>query len=570
MDLKQLDKTKAKVGALTTVIGIFLEIVLSSITGFIYYTGGTGLFRYFFIAICQVVLTAVVFVGGYLITTNFFVKIKKVKMKDVWEMAFVTGLFIIAFQRAFNMLFGYSFITTLCAWISLFLGAYFLVPDVEDNEVAVSEKTTLYRKEKIIQDGSKAASWMNYIYVYAWAAGLIFTLGGFIVKPRSQAPGFYAIGLVFLVLAFVWTKQKMESSSIESYKKIVLPANWPSDCSYEKYHEGLHTRVAKTSGGLLGDKNMKFYEKCVSQGVTSISNEYNEQKALKIAEVMKIQDANLEMLKEMFETGKTMCETDAKNASEASAMNAINVRRIAELNELAECMKYYGYSGIEKRKAMLKDLAAEAKKEASDAEMRGQMVSRTMLQKEHDWATHGGIASGIAGPAAGVATALDIQAKNAAIREQNAKMMPYVAYVTSAYANDAQGYRAQYEKYTQDLKATNTKLVSSDSKEKVMENLCIEDAKYEVTSTGAVRVSATFSMNPEYRIFDSMKPTIDGCVAARLMKGKTCVGSAYFVFPVEGMIGKRSLSAICTKTTDPKAKYELKFEADNLWSMETL
>ena len=43
-------------------------------------------------------------------------------------------------------------------------------------------------------------------------------------------------------------------------------------------------------------------------------------------------------------------------------------------------------------------------------------------QSEKDWATHGGIASAIAGPVAGVSRAVEIQQQNAAIRENNREL----------------------------------------------------------------------------------------------------------------------------------------------------
>ena len=241
---------------------------------------------------------------------------------------------------------------------------------------------------------------------------------------------------------------------------------------------------------------------------------------------MNIKDINDALLKQMFEKGESMVTSDAKAAAEASSDNALNAKRVQELNELAENLKFYGLNGIEKRKEMLRALMRKADKNRKEAEMMASMASRTMLQKEHDWATHGGIASGIAGPAAGIATALDIQAKNAVIREQNAKMMPYVAMVSSSYSNTASGYREEYNRYAADLRACNTKLVSTDSKEEVMKNIIIKDAKYTVSTTGAVTVEATFNIDPNYRIFESTKPTIDGCVACRLMQGNECKGSA--------------------------------------------
>lgn len=577
MKLNQIDTRRASIGGVSAAFTYLLEEVLGSLFSYLFfglYALGP-LFGTLLIVVTQVILIAAFFTLAFTVTSQYVFKIGKPKQKEVFVMGLVASLAIIAFQRLLSMLGVYSILSMIFGLVALFIAGYVLSDDmsVEEGENVIAggmQRTTLYRKEKIVQKGSKAEGFLNYVYLYAWGAGIIFTWGGFIVRPRSQAPAFYAIGIVCLLLAAMWTYQKIDTMNIERYKKIVLPASWPKDCSYEKYHEGLHSKGSKSSGGLFGDKNMKFYNECKNNSIHDLDSEYNMQKAIKIAEKQNVKDFNEEILREMYEKGKTMTETDAANASAVSKENLLKNKRIEELNELAKDMKYYGYHGMEKRKQMLRDLMAEADKKRKDAEMMSQMASRTMLQKEHDWATHGGIASGIAGPAAGVATALDIQAKNAAIREQNAKMMPYVAMVTSSYANTASGYQQEYNKYASDLQATNTKLISTDTKETVFENIVIKNVKHHVSNTGAVRVVANFSINENYRIFNSMKPTIDGCVRAKLMKDGECAGSAYIVFPIEGIITPVTLSAICTKTTDPNASYTIEFEADDVWAMEKL
>lgn len=576
MKLDQLDKNKVSVAALSSVLALVFEEVLGMAFSSIYSLfSGMGLISTILYVVFQVLFTAAVFVAGYQITTNLIFKQAKVEIKELYEMALTTSLACIAFQRLLYLFGIYTSLSMVVIIFILFAGAYFLVPDMkpttqEENGYMPIGQQTVYRKEKVVQKGSPAENFLNYAFLYAWGAGIIFTWGGFIVRPRSQAPGFYAIGIVFLAIAAFWTYQKIDASNIESYKKIILPDYWPKDCSYEKYHLGLHTKVAKSSGGLFGDKNMKFYQECHSNNIKDLDSDYNMQKAIKIAEKQNIKDFDETMLREMYSKGKEMTDHDANARADANAANSLNGKRIEELNVLAENLKYYGHHGINKRQVMLRDLMKAADKKRKDAEMMANMASRTMLQKEHDWATHGGIASGIAGPAAGVATALDIQAKNAKIREQNAQMMPYVAMVTSNYSKTAQGYQAEYSRYASDLQATNTKLVASDSKEEVMENIVIKDANYNVSKTGAVTVTAKFSINSNYRIFKNTKPTIDGYVACRLMKDGVCAGSAYFVFPVEGIITPITLTAICTKTTDPNASYELVFEPDDVWAMEKL
>ena len=71
--------------------------------------------------------------------------------------------------------------------------------------------------------------------------------------------------------------------------------------------------------------------------------------------------------------------------------------------------------------AILTDQRAAYTKKADNLRKGMDIVLSDSQQEEIDWATLGGIASGIAGGAAGVAVAMDAQIKNAEIRAQNRK-----------------------------------------------------------------------------------------------------------------------------------------------------
>ena len=100
---------------------------------------------------------------------------------------------------------------------------------------------------------------------------------------------------------------------------------------------------------------------------------------------------------------------------------SINSEKNEEQKKYNELIKYANYSGREKRIAMLADMQkkyAEAAKTLRDGASAVWSASQ-LKEKEGDWAIMGGIASAIVGPAAGMATALDSQAKTA---QENAQI----------------------------------------------------------------------------------------------------------------------------------------------------
>jgi hypothetical protein len=301
-----------------------------------------------------------------------------------------------------------------------------------------------------------------------------------------------------------------------------------------------------------------------------MASERNRQKALLIAQNQKLKDQSPEAVSAAFEAGRQQKARNDSAINDSARAKELSKIRIQELEVLAGAMKYYGLRGREKRIAMLQDMHAEARKKKKDAEFMQRYSQQTMLKKEHDWAVHGGIASGIAGPAAGIVTAMQIEAKNAAIREYNAQMAPYAAFVSQSYSNTAKGYEDMMTRYSADMEKTKIKLISEDPMQKVYQQLTISNMAYAISETGAVVVEADFDIDSNYRIFEEVEPTIDGVVAARLMENGVHAGTAYFVFPVDGVHKKVRLASICTKTTKSDAAYTVEYQPVDLWAIEKL
>ena len=427
------------------------------------------------------------------------------------------------------------------------------------------QKTTLYRKEKFYADDSPLRKMLICVLLIFWIIG-VMNFYSLITGAAFSIPGFTLFGFACLVIAIMWTVSLVNESRIKNYKKIVLPACWPEDCAYAGYSQGLGVKGSQR----VSSKALSFYERCRANDVLNMDSEGSRQKALLIAKNMGLSAKTPEQVFSMYEEGKAAAEANSAASSQQTDRIRKVAKRIEELNDLAEKMRYFGLHGREKRVAMLKPLRKEALRNAKEAEATRSLMEHTLIQKEHDWAVHGGIASGIAGPAAGVATALEIQQKNAAIRAQNEANMPLVAMISSHFSNTADEYRAQANYYARLIAETKNKLMLDQDPQQVFANLVIENPTVTVSETGAVTVEADFAKKDAYRIYETIDPTIDGTVAARLYQNGSLVASAYFVLPVEGVTNTVRLSAISTKPTTENATYELSFEPVDLWAIEKL
>ena len=189
-------------------------------------------------------------------------------------------------------------------------------------------------------------------------------------------------------------------------------------------------------------------------------------------------------------------------------------------------------------------------------------------QKEIDWATHGGIASGIAGPAAGLAVAADIQAKNAQIRAQNeANRQAFAPIVLTSYDGAAK-HDKRAQQLLEEIEETKTKLVSDDDAWTCLKHLSFSDTMVEVSETGTCTVTTTAKQKTPMIIFGDVKAVIDGTVIAKIYDGDALVGLAKLVLPKYGVKDSTKLKGMCLYCGKPGKEYTVDFTSTNLWAME--
>ena len=312
-----------------------------------------------------------------------------------------------------------------------------------------------------------------------------------------------------------------------------------------------------------------FYDECLNNGIVCCKTEKELQKATLIAQKHNLLFTDISIL---FADAK-----QSKNRIEQKRIeDDIAAERKEEQKKYDELIKYADYSGREKRIAMLSDMQkkyTEAAKTLRDGA--SAVLSASQLkEKEGDWAVMGGIASAIAGPSAGIAAALDAQAKtaheNAQIREQNrVNCEVFAPVISTSYEGAAQNERIA-KSYTASLDAAKTKLVANDSTEQCFSRLIFDETTIDVSRTGTCTVITSVCANP-FKIFDDVPAVIDGTIIAQIYEKNTLIGTAKMVFPIYGISGKKNkvkLTGMALFCGSSGTSYRVEFAPEKLWAME--
>ncbi len=194
----------------------------------------------------------------------------------------------------------------------------------------------------------------------------------------------------------------------------------------------------------------------------------------------------------------------------------------------------------------------------------GVMMERSVYQeKEKDWAIHGGIAQGIAGPIAGIAAAANTMQENAKIQAQNAARREWAAKQNQFYqelANEAeQNQPRPISRYQLQQKYD---AILSWAPSTLFALLEFSEPKVEITpQIGSVSVTVSWSQQDR-------SLCIDGSLRAKLYgEDGACAGCAYLVLPKVGTTGFRgTLSGICAQPKKSKT-YTVVIEPINLWEL---
>ena len=309
----------------------------------------------------------------------------------------------------------------------------------------------------------------------------------------------------------------------------------------------------------------KLYHLCKKNGVSELSTPAQTAKAKVILEQ---NGYPVENLKADFEVSrKAYLELDRICTARNNRINLNNLR-VDEKKCHRELTRYAYLTGRDKRVQMLLDEAAELHQKAKKLGKKMEDYQNLGIKKEQDWAVAGGIASGLAGGAAGVATALEIQQKNAEIRQSNEKMkaatMPVVIALHHEYADTIR----KAEQMEQEAEAAKLKVVLENSGEAALKALHIENTAVEISDSGAFIVTALVSCPKPVYIYDTIPAVVDGSIRAALYQNGNCAGSAVMVLPTRGIGEKSQLKGICLEGAQKDVPYEIRFAQENLWLME--
>ena len=312
-----------------------------------------------------------------------------------------------------------------------------------------------------------------------------------------------------------------------------------------------------------------IYNACLKSGITALDNEKNIQKFRLFANSKGIgQGYKTSDLIALFNECKTLADSKEKQEQ-------LNKTEQLKRDEEKECKlleKYSNYIGRDKRIAILTDKKNEAMAQADnkrDAASAVMDVAKMSYIKEQDWALRGGLASGIAGPAAGLATALDSQSKNSQIRAHNESVAKNAVDMQMKVLKEASKYKIQADRYDKMIEESKLKLVSNDSAQVCFSKLVFEEPTVNVSETGTCRVGVSIRAKENLLIFDDVDAVIDGTIIASIYDGQRKIGTAKLVLPTFGIDSTGYYVEGMSLFSGTKgASYMVRFDAEKLWAME--
>ena len=344
----------------------------------------------------------------------------------------------------------------------------------------------------------------------------------------------------------------------------------------------------------------KFYNACKNQAkLTSVDNEYSLIKAKRIAEQYMEKELidpsyyepyfTAEKLTYYFEKGKALSEKTAqRNAQKKEAEKYLVITGKPTKEEktfLDRAAAMSSLSGVEKRKTMLSNLVRDydvkinALKEGEEALNILGVAFLEQQEKETSWAIMGGIADGIAGPAAGLAVAAETMANNRKIQEHNAAMRQAAMDIMSGapqLSSDRYDLEDERDKILRQITKTDDKIaLSNPDATAIWENIQIKDVTITRNSSKVLAATMTVSLKESLTLDvpDNVRMVIDGTIKGRISLENVYVGEVLFPLPIYGIPTKAdqeiTLDGLCINSTKTPGDYTLKLnENQNIWVME--
>lgn len=242
-----------------------------------------------------------------------------------------------------------------------------------------------------------------------------------------------------------------------------------------------------------------------------------------------------------------------------------------------------GKVGLEKYVYMVDDEAERKINFASNLRQNGDSLSKLWMpletaEKETSWGLIGGIAEGIAGPAAGAAAAMKTIEENQRIRERNAGLLERNIKTLES----RERLKNYFNTVAENIEKNPPKNITLEQAEKdyyadmtispevLFDNIEFRDTRITINKyTKSVRVNTEAIFHNDSKIANGY---IDGSIMAKIYTiSGVCVGNVYLILPKDGIL--RSCSAKIGGVGFAgkySSSYYIKFVPVNLWLRKKL
>ena len=341
----------------------------------------------------------------------------------------------------------------------------------------------------------------------------------------------------------------------------------------------------------------KFYCMCRASQVTTLNNEFSIQKAAKLAEqVIKETAPEIDLAncgeyfkKESLEGFLKKGEILARAAEEKRILAQKQPRNanpnIPETTFIQRATELSCLSGSDKRVKMLTNLVADYKArikamcEGEQALRQLGMIYASQQKKETSWGVMGGIAEGIAGPAAGVIAASNTIANNRKIQQYNESVRKASMDIMSGIPSISEDrYKLEMElgKIEQKLDEAKYKVVLSEPiADKIWQNIKVGKAVVKKNPSGVLSVSVPVSVKEPFalNVPDNVRMVIDGTIRGAVWFEDRFLSTIYFPLPMYGIASNMTvevtLDGMCGVSVEYDGEYTVKIaDSQNLWIME--
>ena len=313
--------------------------------------------------------------------------------------------------------------------------------------------------------------------------------------------------------------------------------------------------------------------------ISKINTQNDENKLLTVVQVFR-PESTLEEAKEIFQYGEELMEEDKEREFQKKRKPELDLAR--KQYEEVQLFGKEKYTYMAKAKRVI-DTTYDVLRRAQISGAYNQLLNTRA--EEPDWAFWGGIADGLAGTGAGIATASFIQAQNAKASANAAQMRAdAVAALDYYHNNPIDRLHIETESDTDDVAYIESRLFSANNQDEWFKSLKFSDVTFEITEGKNFIVQGKISCPNSFKLCDRIS-VLDGSieVSVRNKTSGQIVATGYFSAPGAANLNLLEVGfcsefvfqaiCICDQYSDITSgiclyKYECEFKPHKLWLIE--